>query len=622
MTTDNRILEATRAALKIGGIEIKREPQEETPEAVEAPRDHLETQFRVKGKAGRIALCSKLIEAFEGTDTPCCALVVGNPEATDLWNGGYLQDETGFRRALRQPHNIVHCPMVKTNYKGREALVWRTFGKRRSANEIASYIYESRLPATHWDKLNRQLGIGANETRYKQPICPHPIGIIILVAQDGGKGFLSQIESVPDLTIYHMDASDFEAQDGGLEPISDVAIFKHEETLPYPVDVWNGTLYGEFASENTEGNSLPPEMFIECLKTVVGSIIGNRLYGDAKGTNARQYTILVAPPQSGKDVAIDGAVDICKPAEFDRESKDFLTNDVPGYTHIGARICNCASENAVIAHAFKWKNLLNKPPEFGSVLDKAGIAGNMALLELMLGAWDSTMPVLSTAQKRQEVPRQVLFSLLTSIQPDRLLNMHLSSGLYSRIIWVTVPKFDVAAFLSEPTYGDLQQRLFAKLMALEKNPIRIKTSPVARKQLEVWFRSLGNRNYEDDQIKTRMNIITLRNALHLAWLRGESEITFEIMGKAIQISEWQLSVRANLFLSETDNDVARHQMRIRKALKKGLISGRSLQKATNASRVGTEIHERALKGLLSTQEVKMKVTSHVNSNGYYLSKEG
>src|SRR5713226_755625 len=55
---------------------------EQTTDPISTPEpEHLETQFRVKGKEGRKALCLKLREAFEGTDTPGCALVIGDPEA-------------------------------------------------------------------------------------------------------------------------------------------------------------------------------------------------------------------------------------------------------------------------------------------------------------------------------------------------------------------------------------------------------------------------------------------------------------------------------------------------------------------------------------------------------------
>jgi hypothetical protein len=395
----------------------------------------------------------------------------------------------------------------------------------------------------------------------------------------------------------------------------------------YPVEVWDGTLYGEFADRCTQDNNIAPELFIESLKTIVGSIVGDRLYGDHKGVNARQYTVLVAPPQSGKDVAVDAARDICIAAEFDSDggaSQGFLTNGVPDFKHIGARICNCASENAVITHAAKWKNLLNRPTEFGSLLDKSGIAGaGQALLELMLGAWDSTMPVLSTAKNREDVPAKVLFSLLTSIQPDRLSGMQVSSGLYSRIIWVTTPPLDVDASLMEPDFGDFQKRLFAKLLPLEKFSLKITTSYDARVVLRLWFDSIKERTFEDDQVRTRINTITHRNALHLAWLLNSPEVTAEIMCKAIHISNWQLGVRAELFLKETNNPVACFQQKILKALrKKPALTRRQIYRATHAYEVGTVIFEQALNGLVKAREVKELPNARRNSTIFGIPPKG
>jgi hypothetical protein len=599
----------------------------QTTEPIAPPEpEHLETQYRVKGKEGRKALCLKLREAFEGTNTPGCALVVGPPEAADLWNGGYYEDETGFRRILPQPRNIVLCPPAKASYKGRETMVGRTFSSRRSAKEIANYIYESRLSAEHWDKLNKQLGIKPDDLRFKKPLCEHPIEIIILIAQDGMKECLGEVESIPNLTIYHMDMCDFDG-DGGIEPISDVAVFEDVEVLPYPAEIYDDTLAGEFAERCTKGNFIAKELFIESFLTVLGAVVGNQLRGDQKGMFARQYLIAVAPPQHGKDVAIDEAQEVfrAESEEFDEEGRvaegGFLTHKVD-YKHIGAKPVNLASENAAIDAALNCSRLLNAPPEFGSLLDKSSIAGaGAALLELMLAAWDTTFPKLSTAKGRKEVPARLLLSLITSIQPDRLGGMQVTSGFYSRCIWLTVKPLNVTAKLSKVDYGDFQKRLFAKLTPLEKSPITIRTSPEAVEVLNTWFADVKTRKFEDDQIRTRINTIALRKALVLAWLRDEAGITEKTMKDATRFCDWQLSVRSELFLKETDNDIACHQMKILKALRKKPLTTHVLKRTVHAYRVGTEIHERALKGLLLSGELKKRITHRINSNEFYIPKE-
>ena len=199
--------------------------------------------------------------------------------------------------------------------------------------------------------------------------------------------------------------------------------------------------------------------------------------------------------------------------------------------------------------------------------------------------------------------------------------MQVTSGFYSRCIWLTVKPLNVTANLSKVDYGDFQKRLFAKLLPLEKSPITITTSPEAVEVLNTWFADVKTRKFEDDQIRTRINIIALRKALVLAWLRDQEAITAEVMKDATRFCDWQLTVRSELFLSETDNDVARHQMRVRKALRKNPLSARVLREKVHAYRVGTEIHERALKGLLSSGDVKRRVTNRKNSDEYYIPKE-
>jgi hypothetical protein len=90
-------------------------------------------------------------------------------------------------------------------------------------------------------------------------------------------------------------------------PVRDSAQQPAEDTtragdIKYPADVWDGTDYAEFARRGTKGNFIPPEFFIESLKTYVGAIAGNnmRITNERSG-NPRFYTILLAGPGTGKE---------------------------------------------------------------------------------------------------------------------------------------------------------------------------------------------------------------------------------------------------------------------------------------------------------------------------------
>jgi hypothetical protein len=399
------------------------------------------------------------------------------------------------------------------------------------------------------------------------------------------------------------------------------------QAVPYPVDIFAGTLAGEFAERCTKGNHIAPEMFIEAFLTVLGAVLGNQLRGDRKGMFARQYLIAVGPPQHGKDVAIDESQEAfrAEAEEFDVEGGQvagFLTHKVD-YKNIGAKPVNFASENGAIDAALECPRLLNVPPELGSLLDKSSIAGSgTAMLELMLAAWDTTFPKLSTAKGRKEVPARLFLSLLTSIQPDRLSGMQVTSGLYSRCIWLKLAPLDVVASLPMVEYGDFQKRLFAKLLPLEQTPITITTSPEADATLNDWFARIKGRNYEDAQVRTRINTIALRRALVLAWLRDEPTVTADVMGKATRWCDWQLSVRADLFLKETSTLVASLQQKIMKALRrKGALSRRQLYRATHADEIGTVVFDQALNGLVKAGDVKAMVSARRNQIMYGIPKD-
>jgi hypothetical protein len=95
------------------------------------------------------------------------------------------------------------------------------------------------------------------------------------------------------------------------------------------------------------------------------------------------------------------------------------------------------------------------------------------------------------------------------------------------------------------------------------------------------------------------------------------------MCKAIHISNWQLGVRAELFLKETNNPVACFQQKILKALrKKPALTRRQIYRATHAYEVGTVIFEQALNGLVKAREVKELPNARRNSTIFGIPPKG
>jgi hypothetical protein len=128
---------------------------------------------------------------------------------------------------------------------------------------------------------------------------------------------------------------------------------------------------------------------------------------------------------------------------------------------------------------------------------------------------------------------------------------------------------------------------------------------------------------EHEEVLTRINVLTLRNALHLAWLRDqERTITIADMEKAIQLAQYQITQRRNLIVVTTDNALACHQQKILRFLRRhGPSTRKVIRKGTHGGRVGTELFDRALDGLANGEEIVKLPTAHKNSFVFALPEE-
>lgn len=406
------------------------------------------------------------------------------------------------------------------------------------------------------------------------------------------------------------------------------------EEVPYPLEVWEGTLYGLFAACMTKENFIPREFCIEALKTCVGAVVGDRVRGDFKGINMRQLTVLIGIPGKGKGDADRSSIDIFR--ELVREVTDGLKNPdfisaVPvSYKHIGAMLTNPASDVGLIDAAKLCPRLLHHPSEIGELFSKMRIENN-ALPSVMRELYDSVYITPSTTAKRKQAAEQTLchYSLLSTTQPDAFtsaLSLYggIGTGFASRLTLVRNEEKRTVAALRIPDYGDLPKLLFAMFADAEERSVVIKLTAPANNLLNEWWATVNSSQREEsDEIRTRVNIIVLRNSLHLAWLRSSSLIEVCDMERAIKLGNYQLAQRRALILPATDNVQASHQMKIISFIERnGPASARQIYQGVSGWRVGSKLHNEALDGLWKGEHriLLKKPTTHVNSFVYALIK--
>jgi len=403
--------------------------------------------------------------------------------------------------------------------------------------------------------------------------------------------------------------------------------------VEYPVEVWDGTLYGEYAKIATKGNFIPPEFFIESAKTVVGAIAGDR-----DGANLRQLTVIVGVVGKGKGTAARNTQREFRglPEENEEASADLLRNETVEsiHQHIGAVLANSASEVGLYRSAKACERVLLTPTEFSEFLAKMKIE-NSALSSNIRELFDTSWFTPTTSAKRESknLPTRCLLSLLSTTQRKTLETAlstqgGLGEGLESRITWIYNEERRTVAALEKPQLDEWRKKLFAKLLALENDGQAFVFDRGAIELLNVWWKSVQQAEEQNDEIITRLNVLALRNALHLAWLRTEPgrsttwKVERDDVAKAIRLGDYQLATRRFLIVGEADNPIACQQEKIRAYLRRhGPSTFREIKKGRNAARVGTEIHKRALVGLIDDDEVVREETERKNSPRFHLAKE-
>jgi hypothetical protein len=101
----------------------------------------------------------------------------------------------------------------------------------------------------------------------------------------------------------------------------------------------------------------------------------------------------------------------------------------------------------------------------------------------------------------------------------------------------------------------------------------------------------------------RLDAYALRFMMLLAVARGDELIGPEIVTDAIGLVDWQHRVRQMYDPLDADNEMARVEQRIRRALQEKPRIRRELQQYTNASRTGLWIWKNALDNLIANDEV-------------------
>jgi len=332
----------------------------------------------------------------------------------------------------------------------------------------------------------------------------------------------------------------------------------------YPLDIFDGTLYGEFSVRAAAGNFVPREFFIEGAMTYAGAVCDNRLRGMTEEITSRLYTVLLGVAGIGKGTTFRRIRKFVPPSR--------LLNDVAPKTVAGpcsVLMDRAGSENGLNDALLKHCSVIEDFEEMDRLMEKTTIKGSGgALMSIIRSCFDDVVPGITTTQGRKIAASLAYLSLLGAMTPSLWRQAmegkdSYGSGLGGRFNLVATNEDRTASTLLDMDVGDLHNILDRKFTALQSGDLVIPTEDAALKILREWW----DDNAQGKPYYNRVNVIAHRKALHIAWMRDLPVITAEVMGQALRLGDYLVKVREAFAVVKGEDRTAINENKVLNILK-------------------------------------------------------
>jgi hypothetical protein len=414
----------------------------------------------------------------------------------------------------------------------------------------------------------------------------------------------------------------------------------------YPDQVWDGTLYGEFAEIVCRDNFIPKKFASESFRILTGALVGDQLTCGIAGGRMRDYLAVIGLRQSGKSWAKDCAVWF-----YTKPSTQFLFEPLlfHGGTsryrslRIGAQQFLPGSPNSFVDELTREdrKKKPEKEPtikveitdrwdpmarfitiqgEAMSLFARFGNEwGGQALSALITDLYDGTETEVAVTSERgaAKVPVRVQYSMMLYTQPlvwRKYMAEHvMDSGLFGRFYivgseqkptQVPLPDYEKNAQLFQSHFGDMRREMFARIEYLADHPLQMTISAEARRMIQNWLVTISD---QDDGIDraSRMGLHVYRAAMARAWggRKQRLEISAEDADAAILLGHYQIKQREYYAPVLGDDAKSKALNLVRQTIRNaGQITLRDLRRRVNSDRF-SERFEWALEWLTKRRQI-------------------
>jgi len=159
-------------------------------------------------------------------------------------------------------------------------------------------------------------------------------------------------------------------------------------------------------------------------------------------------------------------------------------------------------------------------------------------------------------------------------------------------------RFSIPREIPLPEVKTLQKKIGAFLGDLPTDSLRLQISEEARAIFDEWYFGL-----DPGPFSKRLDTYGLRLMIILAANEREKSISGEIARKVVKLLEWQLEVRRECDPVDAENNIAKMEEMIRRALAREPVELRELQRKVNYHRYGIFAWKSAIENLCRSREV-------------------
>ena len=421
----------------------------------------------------------------------------------------------------------------------------------------------------------------------------------------------------------------------GNAPSETLEIAEKQVRPIYPDAVWNGTIFGAFADIVCRGNFIRRKLASESFRGLTGAIAGDKVTCGISGVRLREYHVIIAEPQSGKNVVLDASVGFYTLRPKHGGFAEPLLMQGGGLnryrpTGIGAQQFLPGSSNSFVDE--QERNQKIKKVTVGEV-DTIEVGGRwqpmpryitiqgeaLALFARLTNPdWQGrTMSALVTDlydssdvetpitgdRGAPKVAVKAQYSLLLYTQPRSwrkyMAGHTVDSGLFGRFYIVgsehKPEKMDLpdyqdpnnGAELFQEHFGALRRDVFARLEFLRDQPLVMTVAPEAKRRMLEWENSIVDDTEMEIDYSSRMGLHIKRAAMARAWgaIPQRTEITVEDADAAIQLGEYQLKMRERYAPISGDSARWQHWNAVKMLIKQsGQITLRDLRQGVRGDR--------------------------------------